>query len=427
MYGASTGLSANGASATSGIQHSSATSNFLQRSYQQAVLTSNNGALFALFADLSISQTGPSTAVVGTPISYTYTVANNGPGDGFANVFSSRPPHTTLVGCQQVSGPHFNLTCDSFTQQMFGPLHPGESTVLRVTIFINSDTPNGTTLMNTATVGSSFDPVSSNNSSTLTTTVASQADLGITKTAPAGPIPPGQNVTYTLGVTNSGPSDAANVTLADPLPTGTTFVSATQTAGPSFTCTNPAVGSAGTVSCNLASLVANASASFQVVVRVNTTGTAGATLANTATISSAATDPSPGNNTATTTTAVLGANLALTNSGSPDPSVQGQNVTYTLTLAAGRLQSTIRARNSGCSPNDQLVSLHFIRTDNATVDVLGTTGRGGDFTVAVPPGTAQVTLTVNRVTAGQPATVQLVVTDGCGAWPTFVGGGAGAF
>jgi hypothetical protein len=44
----------------------------------------------------------------------------------------------------------------------------------------------------------------------------------------------------------------------------------------------------------------------------------------------------------------------------------------------------------------------------------------------VPPGTVEVTFTVERVTAGQPTTVFLAVVDGCGTWKTFVGGGTGA-
>jgi hypothetical protein len=36
-------------------------------------------------------------------------------------------------------------------------------------------------------------------------------------------------------------------------------------------------------------------------------------------------------------------------------------------------------------------------------------------------------LTVHRQAAGQAATVELTVTDGCGQWPTFLGGGPGAF
>ena len=35
--------------------------------------------------------------------------------------------------------------------------------------------------------------------------------------------------------------------------------------------------------------------------------------------------------------------------------------------------------------------------------------------------------TLRRVTPGVAATVEFVATDGCGAWPTFVGGGPAAF
>jgi hypothetical protein len=51
----------------------------------------------------------------------------------------------------------------------------------------------------------------------------------------------------------------------------------------------------------------------------------------------------------------------------------------------------------------------------------------GDFTVPLSDGPAQITFFVNRVTPGQATTVSLVVNNGCGDWPTFVGGGPGAF
>jgi hypothetical protein len=47
--------------------------------------------------------------------------------------------------------------------------------------------------------------------------------------------------------------------------------------------------------------------------------------------------------------------------------------------------------------------------------------------VGLPGRPASIALTVHRVTAGQAATVELIVTDGCGTWPTFVGGGPSAF
>jgi uncharacterized repeat protein (TIGR01451 family) len=44
----------------------------------------------------------------------------------------------------------------------------------------------------------------------------------------------GNNLTYTLQLTNSGPDALANVTLGDTLPSGVTFVSQTQTSGPTL-------------------------------------------------------------------------------------------------------------------------------------------------------------------------------------------------
>ncbi len=38
-----------------------------------------------------------------------------------------------------------------------------------------------------------------------------------------------------------------------------------------------------------------------------------------------------------------------------------------------------------------------------------------------------MTFTVERVTPGQGRTVEFIVTDACGPFPTFVGGGPNAF
>jgi hypothetical protein len=97
---------------------------------------------------------------------------------------------------------------------------------------------------------------------------------------------------------------------------------------------------------------------------------------------------------------------------------------------AGRLTVTISARDAACSPNNQLQSLQFTRLTNATVEVGGppaTTVTTAPTTVALTGGPAQTTLTVVRTTAGVASTAELTVTDGCGSWPTFVGGGPSAF
>jgi hypothetical protein len=109
------------------------------------------------------------------------------------------------------------------------------------------------------------------------------------------------------------------------------------------------------------------------------------------------------------------------------------NVGVQVAPGGGTLQTTITARDAGCAGgNNQLQALQFTSLANATVDV----GSPLIATVATPttvalgtPGNrpASIALTLRRVTAGQAATAILTVTDGCGAWPTFVGGGPTAF
>lgn len=52
------------------------------------------------------------------------------------------------------------------------------------------------------------------------------ADLAVDKTSAGVPVFPGDNIDYTIEVTNLGPSDAAGATLTDTIPEGTTFVEA---------------------------------------------------------------------------------------------------------------------------------------------------------------------------------------------------------
>lgn len=134
--------------------------------------------------------------------------------------------------------------------------------------------------------------------------------------------------------------------------------------------------------------------------------------------------PAPPPTPTATATATLTFTPTRTPTATPTPRTQvGVSVAPSV---GGRLLSTITARSGGCAPDNQLVSLHFTQTDNALVTIGSQVDRGGDFTVPVPPNTPAVSFTVRRVSPG-PATVQLIVTDGCGTWPTFVGGGPEAF
>jgi uncharacterized repeat protein (TIGR01451 family) len=81
----------------------------------------------------------------------------------------------------------------------------------------------GPTLSNTASVSATTaDPAAPNNSSTATSSIL--ANLAIAKTGPAT-FTAGGSLTYTVVVTNNGPSPALAVQVADPTPAGLVFVS----------------------------------------------------------------------------------------------------------------------------------------------------------------------------------------------------------
>jgi uncharacterized repeat protein (TIGR01451 family) len=126
-------------------------------------------------------------------------------------------------------------------------------------------------------------------------TAAAPADLSITKTDSPDPVVVGNNVTYTIRVTNNGPNDATGVTLTDSLPStsSTDFVSVSTTAG---TCQH----TGNTVTCDLGSITNGASQTVTVVMKAKKAGQ----ITDTATVQSAD-DLNTTNNTATQTTTVV--------------------------------------------------------------------------------------------------------------------------
>jgi uncharacterized repeat protein (TIGR01451 family) len=124
------------------------------------------------------------------------------------------------------------------------------------------------------------------------------ADLGVTLGASPNPVRTGTHLTYSITVTNGGPGDSNGVTLSDTLPSGTTFYSVSTTQG---SCSAPAVGHTGTVTCTVSSLPNGSS--FTVTLVVTPTIRSG-TLADAASVSAGTPDPNSANNTASVTTTV---------------------------------------------------------------------------------------------------------------------------
>jgi uncharacterized repeat protein (TIGR01451 family) len=144
---------------------------------------------------------------------------------------------------------------------------------------------------------------------------AQTADLLVSKSAPES-ASAGDTIVYSIFVFNSGPAAALNVTVTDTLPFGTTFVSLAATSS-IFTCTTPAVGTNGTVTCTAATFDNQAETSFTISLKTSPSAPSGS-ISNTATISSATTpDPSTSDNSSTATTGI-----AATSSASADLSIE---------------------------------------------------------------------------------------------------------
>ncbi|HWC15638.1 MAG TPA: DUF11 domain-containing protein, partial [Terriglobales bacterium] len=128
---------------------------------------------------------------------------------------------------------------------------------------------------------------------------ATTADLAILELESDRRVEPRDLLTYGIAVVNLGSDTANAVNLRDALPAGVTFVAARTSAG---TCTTPAVGQTGTVSCNLAALARFGIWTLRITVRV--TAQPGSTLSNTVTVASSTPDPRLVNNSATVNTKV---------------------------------------------------------------------------------------------------------------------------
>jgi len=301
--------------------------------------SSNNGATATTTvntqADVSVTKNDvPDPVLAGNNLTYTVVATNNGPSDAQAlTIADTVPANTTFFSAAPSAGGVCATPAVGGTGLVSctwaGATIPLAQRTLTLVVFVVPGTPLGTILTNTATASTATsDPTSTNNSATATTTVSTQADLLTVKIDTPDPVIAGNNLTYNITITNNGPSDAQNVAVSDVLPAGTTFVSATPSAG--GICTTPAVGAAGTVSCSWTGGTAPAGQrTLALVVRVLPSVAAGTVLSNTAVATTTTTDPNTLNNNATATTSVITqADLAAAKTDAPDPTIAGNNVTY---------------------------------------------------------------------------------------------------
>jgi uncharacterized repeat protein (TIGR01451 family) len=120
-------------------------------------------------------------------------------------------------------------------------------------------------------------------------------DLSVTKSgSPESQTLGAGNITWTMVVTNNGPSADTGVQITDPMPAGNTFVSASSTQG---TCTGGAV-----LTCNIGSMAPFAQVTITLVTTPSTVGA----QTNMVMVSGNQPETNTANNTATATVQTVG-------------------------------------------------------------------------------------------------------------------------
>ena len=349
--------------------------------------------------DLSVVKSGPTTIVAGTDITYTVTATNNGPSSATdAGLGDNFPPNTTFVSATQTSGSPVNCGTNGSFQCALNVMSPGEEVAFTLVFHVSPSAPAGSNISNDASVFTTDqDPDLSNNVSNSTAVVVAEADLAVVKNGPTS-IDAGSNITYDITLTNNGPSDASSVSLSDTLPPNTTFVSATQDSGPTFVCNTPAMGGIGTITCTIGTFTPGSTATFTVVLNVSPLTPDGTSIDNTADVTSTTTDPTPGNNSSTTSAIVAAdADLSITKSGPPSVNVDS-NLTYAISVTNNGPAAALNVSLSDAiPPNTTFVS--FTQTV------------GPSFTCLTPPvgGTGTVTCTIASLANGVTASFDLVL------------------
>jgi len=251
-------------------------------------------------ADLSIAKVhAPEPVTAGENLTYTLTIHNSGPSAAPGVVVTDvLPIEVSLISATPsfgTCGGAAVLTCD------LGSMSNGVTRTITVIVNVKPDTPDGAIIVNNASVDSdALDPDNSDNVDSSPATVQARADLRITKTDSPDPVIAGANLTYVLSITNLGPSTARTVVVADTLPAGLTYLSAT-IGGGSGSCSLVLPNN---VSCSLGDLanLAVRTVTIQSLVSASLPDTT--VLHNTASVSSTTIDPVAGNNSASADTDV---------------------------------------------------------------------------------------------------------------------------
>ncbi|WP_299620499.1 autotransporter domain-containing protein [uncultured Tateyamaria sp.] len=329
-------------------------------------------------ADISVSVSdGVTTVEAGRRTNYEILVRNDGPSLAPAVTLTDSFPAGLVcnVTSQAIGGVTGNTDQSNVTGLIETLSMPSGSFVSYTARCLVPTSATGT-LSNTATVSSSIgDPVAANNSATDNDTVITQeSDLSIALRAPQAGYFAGDTFTMSGTVSNSGPSDAPNTSVAITLPAGLTFVS---TSG----C---AEDPNGVPTCSVGTVTPTATNRFDLTVSVD--GDAGANLTTTALVSSDATDLNTANNTGTSSVAITPlVDVSVTTTDGVSAVAAGDTVTYTTVVSNAGPSTDPSVSFTDSFPANLTCGYTSVATGGATGNTVSGTGNPSE-TLNLPNG-----------------------------------------
>jgi uncharacterized repeat protein (TIGR01451 family) len=246
----------------------------------------------ACTSDVTIAKSHTGSFSRGATGTYSVVVSNVSPSmltSGTVTVTDTLPTGLTPTAASgtgwscTVAAP--TVTCTRADALGVGASYP----TITVTVSVSQTAANQVT--NTGMVAGGGELNLANDTASDLTNIVSSSDVSITKTGSPNPVKEGATLTYTLTITNSGPTNATNVTVTDVLPiSSVSYISATPSQG---SCSQ----ASGTVTCALGTLASSGTATVAIAV----TALAPSSVNNTATVTADQPDPNNANNSSTQT------------------------------------------------------------------------------------------------------------------------------
>ncbi len=314
-------------------------------------------------ADLVMLKQATPSAFAGSVFTYVLNVLNLGPSTAYdVSVVDSLPSGVVVADagdCVETSAGVLQCPAAPVTS-----LAAGNALTYTIVVTSSSSLLPGTVLQNRAAVTSkTHDPNPVNNTDDADTSIIGRSDLAIAKYADPPVVTAGEMLTYTVVVSNQGPSDGISLRLVDNLPVETALLGDVSISRSSLI--SVPVTCLGAV-CETSLIALGESITFTLRTMVGASVADGTTFTNTATVYSPS-DPDFSNNVAhRAVSAERESLLVISKSASPDPAITGAALEYVIhvenrgpsdaagvvvsdTLPSGFIPESVSSSQGGCT------------------------------------------------------------------------------